>query len=259
MGHAYQMDDTDPVRTTDADGGVRVLTLDRPPANAIDLSLLAALTQCLRRAVHDPGVRALVVTGAGRFFCGGFDLRAARRDDEEVLAMVTAYREAHRELLAFPKPTVAMINGHAVAGGLVLALACEHRWAVAGDYRVGLNELAIGAAFPAAAREIVRLRLSDAALTGLVLGADLHPPAALVRFGIAAELHAPERFEDETLGFARRLGAYPSEPYAHTKRELVADALTRLDQATMEEELAIAALWSTDESREARARQRGRL
>ena len=83
--------------------------------------------------------------------------------------MVSAYRSAHRRLLA-PKPTVALVNGHAIAGGLVLALACDHRFTVTGDHRIGANEVAIGAAYPAAAIEIVHLRLTHPVAAQLVLG-----------------------------------------------------------------------------------------
>lgn len=253
------MTSTNPVRTQHLDGGVRLLVLDRPPANAIDETLLHGLDAALDEAAGDAAVRAVVVTGAGRFFSGGFDLRAPRREAGDATAMVMAYRDTHRRLLACPKPTIAWINGHAIAGGLVLALACDHRVAVEGDYRVGLNELAIGAAFPAAAMEIIRLRLGHAAATELVLGAQVHSASDLVRLGVVERLVTPATVEEHTITLARRLGSYPKEPYAHAKTALVQDALARLDAVTPEQELAMAALWITDESRAARARQRKKL
>ncbi len=163
----------------------------------------------------------LTVRAEGSFFCGGFDLRAPRRTGDEVHAMVERYRHSHRKLLAFPKPTVAAVQGHAIAGGLVLALACDHRIAVEGQYRVGLNETAIGAAFPPVAFEIVSLRLTHAVASELLLGADLYPATALVRFGMVAHLSSPDTFEDEVLAWAERLAGFPREVYAHAKAELV--------------------------------------
>jgi enoyl-CoA hydratase len=248
-----------PVVVDDRDGGVRWITLDRPPANALDDSLLVALERAVDDAAADDDVRAIVLRAEGRFFSGGFDLRAPRREGAAVTEMVERYRSSHRKLLALPKPTVAAVNGHALAGGLVLALACDHRFAVEGDYKVGLNETAIGAAFPGVALEIVRLRLSHAAATELVLGAEVHPAAALVRFGVVRRLTPADEFGDTVDSVAARVASYPLQVYAHAKSELVADALARLDAVTMEDEARIAALWSTAESRAARAAQRRKL
>src|SRR5262245_65199006 len=127
------------VRRDDHPGGVRLLTLDRPPANALDEALLADLGAALDEARTDDGVRALVLTGAGAFFSAGFDLTSPRRDAVAAAAMRALYRDTHVKLLEFPKPTVARLAGHAVAGGLVLVLACDYRLGREGDYRVGLN------------------------------------------------------------------------------------------------------------------------
>jgi enoyl-CoA hydratase len=248
-----------PLRVVNRPGGVRVLTLDRPPANALDDGLLDALDAECRAAATDDAVRAVVLRADGDFFCGGFDLRAPRRTGDAVAAMVRRYRDSHRSLLTVPKPTVAAVQGHALAGGLVLALACDHRLASDADYRVGLNETAIGAAFPPVAMEIVRLRLTHAAAVELVLGARVHAGSELVRLGVVPRLTPATDLDAEAVATADRLSSYPREVYAHAKQELLATALARLDAVTLDEELAVAALWSTDESRAARADQRRRL
>ena len=124
------------VRSEECDGGVRLLTLDRPPANALDETLLADLGAALTAAAADPAVRAVVLTGAGAFLSGGFDLAAPRRDHAAARALQRLYRDTHVQLLGFPKPTIAMVNGHAIAGGLVLALACDYRLGSRGEYRL---------------------------------------------------------------------------------------------------------------------------
>jgi enoyl-CoA hydratase len=109
------------------------------------------------------------------------------------------YRDAHVELLSLPKPTIAMMNGHATAGGLVLVLACDYRLGVEGDYKVGLNEVAIGASFPRIAAEIVRLRLTHARASELMLGAALYPASQALRLGIVDELFPVDKLEATVL------------------------------------------------------------
>ncbi|HSP95995.1 MAG TPA: enoyl-CoA hydratase/isomerase family protein [Candidatus Dormibacteraeota bacterium] len=247
------------IRTSDHDGGIRLLTLDRPPANAIDESLLTDLRTSLAAAGADDAVRAIVLTGHGAFFSGGFDLAAPRREAAQTARLNALYRDAHAELLGFPKPTVAMLNGHAIAGGLILALACDYRLGVEGDYRVGLNEVAIGASFPLVAHEIVVLRLAHARASELLLGASLYPAGQALRLGIVDELFPAARFADTVLRRAARLGAFPRAAYAHTKARLVAAPLARVQAETAADAERAAAVWSSPESRAARKRQREKL
>jgi enoyl-CoA hydratase len=247
------------VRTRDADGGVRVLTLDRPPANAIDDALLGDLLAALDAARDAEAVRAVVLTGAGAFFGAGFDLGAPPRDATATARLNALYRDAHLALLALPKPTIAMVNGHAIAGGLVMALACDYRLGRDGDYRIGLNEVAIGASFPRAAFEIVRLRLPHARATELLLGAALYPAGQALRLGVVDELFPAEAFDSTVLRRAARMGAFPRAAYAHSKAALVAEAAARILAETPEEAERATAVWLSAESRAARAAQRQKL
>ncbi|MEY2476181.1 MAG: enoyl-CoA hydratase [Actinomycetota bacterium] len=240
------------VRTDDRAGGVRVLTLDRPPANAINGELLVELDAALAEAEYDDAVRAIVLTGAGRFFSGGFDLKAERQAGDDVERAAVQYKAANRRLLGIPKPTVAMINGHCVAGGFVFAMACDHRLAADGDYTVGVNEVSIGAAWPVAAMEIMRCRLPNQLLTELMLGAGLHRAREAIRLGLADRIVPAADLEAEAMALATRLATHPAEVHANAKTRLVGDALERIDAATVEEDLAISALWATESSRAAR-------
>lgn len=247
------------VRSDDQAAGVRVLTLDRPPANALDETLLADLHAALDAARSDDAVRAVVLRGAGAFVSGGFDLAAPRRDATAARRLAALYRDAHLALLAFPKPTVAFLHGHAIAGGLILVLACDYRLGVEGDHRVGLNEVAIGASFPRVALEIVRLRLPHARAAELLLGASLYPVSQALRLGVVDELLPADAAEATVLRRAARLGAFPRDAYAHTKAALVAEAVARTLAETPAEAEAAAAVWTSAESRAARAAQRAQL
>lgn len=247
------------VRSEDRDGGVRVLTLDRPPVNALDETLLGDLDAALAAAGAEDGVRAIVLTGAGMCFSAGFDLSSARRDAAATRHLQDLYRDSHLRLLTIPKPTVAFMQGHTIAGGLILVLACDYRLGADGDYRVGLNEIAIGASFPRVALEIVRLRLAHARASELLLGAALYPATQAVRLGIVDELLPGASAAATVFRRAARLGGFPREAYAHTKAALVAEVATRVRDETADAAAAAGAVWVTPESRAARAAQRERL
>jgi enoyl-CoA hydratase len=252
------------VRSEDRGQGIRLLTLDRPPANAITNELLTDLEAALDAAIDDSAVRCVVLTGAGRFFSAGLDLRGGI--DFQTAASgsgagnpFSALRTAMLKLLGFPKPTMCMLHGHAIAGGLIIALACDYRLGLDGDYRIGLNEVEIGASFPRAAFEIVRLRLTHQQASEILLGASLYPASQAVRLGIVDELLPEESFEETVMRRAARLGSFPSEAYAHTKLALVTEALERIRDESDEEAVSGLSVWITPESVAARAAQSQKL
>ncbi len=252
------------VRAEDREGGVRLLTLDQPPANAITPGLLNNLAAALETSSEDDAVRAVVLAGAGRFFSAGLDLRGgidfqAAVSTQGSVDPFAALRSCLLTFLRFPKPTVAMLGGHAIAGGLILLLACDYRLGLEGDYRIGLNEVEIGASFPRAAFEIVRLRLSHQQASELLLGAALYPASQSMRLGVVDELIPAANFEDVVMRRAARLAAFPRDAYAHTKAALVAEAIARIEAETPEEAQRGAAVWMTPESVAARAEQAKKL
>lgn len=247
------------VRSSPFGDGVVLLTLDKPPANAIDEKLLTDLRRALAAVRDDDATRAVVLTGAGSFFSAGFDFAAPRRDDEIALDLYKLYRDCHLELFALPKPTIAMIGGHCIAGGFVIALACDHRIAVAGDYRIGMNEVAVGASFPCAAMEIVRARLTQAQAGDLILGAKLLPASAAITCGLAGEIVEPAELEARARTLAGDLSRLARDSYAHSKAALISEATARIAAETDEQAVATMTVWISEESRAARRRQRERL
>lgn len=253
------------VRAEDRDAGVRRLTLDRPPANAITAALLTDLSAALDAARDDDPVRAVVLTGADPFFSAGLDLRggtdfaAAAAPSGSPTNPFQALQDCLLNFLRFPKPIVCMLGGHAIAGGLILVLACDYRLGLDAEYRIGLNEVAIGASFPKAAFEVVRLRLTHAQASEVLLGAALYPASQAVRLGVVDELIPADKFEDTVMHRAARLGAFPREAYAHTKRALTAEAIARIQSETTEDAMATIAVWMTPESADARIAQAKKL
>jgi enoyl-CoA hydratase len=233
------------------DDNVLILRLNRPPAHAFTTELLADLDAAVGDAADERTVRCVVITGSGPFFSGGFDMKAPPRGPAEAVEMANLYHSAHRQLVAMPKPTIAAVNGHAVAGGLVLALACDHRVASRVRFRVGLTEVAVGAGYPPAASAIAIDRLRAEAIE-LMLGADLSWSDDPRLSFLFRSIHEPATFEESTLSLARKLSSLPAAAYAHTKAAVVRDLLTRIDGASDDERAEALSVWTDPESDAAR-------
>src|SRR5246127_1093764 len=151
-----------PVIEIRAVGTVRVLALSSGRVNALDVELLEELTAAIRE-LQGSGAGALVVTGAGRAFSAGVDLnRVLQGGPDYVDRLIPAISEMAIAIFGYPAPTVAAINGAAIAGGCVLACACDRRL-ISPEAQIGASEVRVGVPFPVAALEVMRYACGDRA------------------------------------------------------------------------------------------------
>lgn len=221
------------------DEGLLVLAIDRPPANAMDLTLLREIVAAMAQ-VSGEGPRALVLAGREGCFSAGADLKAVPgygpAEQREMVALINAMALGGYEL-AFP--VVGAITGHAIAGGMVLALCADIRVASAGG-RYGLTEVQVGVPYPQAAIGVVRAELSPQAARLLALGSELTDAAECERLGVFDEVHDTEDVLPRALHIAARLAKLPPEVYARTKRDLRGPALAQM-RAAVEDDPLLAA------------------
>jgi enoyl-CoA hydratase len=197
----------------DRRGEVTVVRLQHGAVNALDLELVRALT-----AAFEESTGPVVLTGTGRSFSAGADLRRIVDGDETyTAAFLAALSDMFLAVFDHPAPTVAAVNGHAIAGGCVLALACDLRLMAAG--RIGLTELAVGVPFPSAAREIARYALGPA-VSRVVLRADTLAAQDAVRVGLIDDLVTHDELLDRAVTSAARLAGHDAAAYAFEKRQL---------------------------------------
>ncbi|GAA4907934.1 enoyl-CoA hydratase [Nonomuraea thailandensis] len=225
-------------------GGVAVLTLANGPVNVLDLELLTAVPEVLAGVA---GARAVVLTGGGRAFSAGVDLkRVVEGGPGYVERFLPALSEAVLALFGQPKPVVAAVNGHALAGGCVLAAACDVRLMSGGT--IGLTELAAGVPFPAVPLEVMRHAVGPA-LDTMVLGAGRLAPGRAVAIGLVHEVVEPERLLAQALRRAEELCAVPPDVYAFAKRQLHAPALERVQATRASDDPEVLRMWSSERTR----------
>ena len=210
---------------------IAVVHLDRPPANAMDLPFARALDAGWSELERRDDLRAAVVTGAGTCFSAGLDLKTVPAyGPDEQRAMIDALNKLFGKLYATRLPTVAAVNGHAIAGGMVLVLALDYRVAAEGSYQIGLAEARAGISFPLVPLAIVRNELDPSVRRALALSArNIDPGDALAR-GVFDELVPPERLLARALERARDLASIPPLTYARVKRQLRGDAIAEIER-----------------------------
>ena len=127
----------------DTDDGVALLTLDRPPLNALSAALLAQVAKRAHAIAADPSIKAVVITGNDRAFAAGADVTEFSPNRESARLVAASFRTASDAIAAIPRPVIAAIRGYALGGGLEVALACDLR--VASDAaRLGQPEILLG-------------------------------------------------------------------------------------------------------------------
>jgi len=209
-------------------GAIRVARIAHGKANAFDVELSRAVVDAV--ADYEASAdTALVVTGQGAIFSAGVDLvRVVDGGAEYVRAFLPALAAALRAVFACPKPIVAAVNGHAIAGGCVLAAAADHRVMARGNGRIGIPELRVGVPFPVVPLEIMRFAAARH-LPALVYGGATFSADEARAQDIVEAVCDPEGLLDAADAMAGQLAALPPVVFALTKRAVRAPALERIE------------------------------
>jgi enoyl-CoA hydratase/carnithine racemase len=191
------------------------LTLTAPGKNALGTELMTWLVNELKAAKGEP----IFLTGAGDAFCAGLNLKeVAALNETTMVAFLDVLEEMVDVLYNYPGPVVAWINGHAIAGGCVVALACDHRL-LKNDpkLRMGLNEVQIGLQFPPKTWKLVTHRIATRARDRVILEGGLYSAEQALKLGLVDEILESE---DEARAYADNVAKAPAAAYAIAKKNL---------------------------------------
>ncbi len=227
--------------------GIAVLRLDRPPANAFAPELVLDLRAAVR---ENAGARALVLASANPgFFSAGWDLpRISALDRAEMKEYFESFCDLVAEIFACPAPVVAVLPGHAIAGGLIVACAADERYAAQGAARFGLSEVALGVPLPACCLELFAYVLGPRRMERLTASAQNLPADQALALGLLDRVVPAADLLDASLERAVALARGSAAAYAEVKRRARAETRARFDAARKDDPFLD--FWFSPEARE---------
>jgi len=233
------------IEVKDADG-IAVLTLSHGKANALDIEFCEALAARFA-AMRGDDSKAVVITGQGRIFSAGVDLiRVSEGGAPYIRAFLPALHTLYDAVFFHPKPVVAAIDGHAVAGGAVLACCADRRVMAREAGRIGVTELLVGVPFPALAFEILRTAVPPQYLVEFTLSGATYATDAALERGWIDEIAEPAELVEDAVAVAAELADLSAAAFAQTKQQLRLPAIERMRQSGAATEATVTDIWCAD-------------
>lgn len=220
--------------TIEVEDTVAIVTMNSNKANVQNDDFFVDLHEAFDRLDEDHGDKSVVLTGRDHIFSAGIDFKYtfpifARSDPDEITDWFERYRATNLRLFTFSRPLIAAINGHAIAGGLITALAADYRLCVTEDVKLGLNEVPVGITMPSIYVELIRYACGNHVTALSTLFGELYAPTRALRFGFVHELIEAADLRDAAIRRASMIPQSAFDAYAGSKRSLLAPVLKRIE------------------------------
>src|SRR5215468_3701178 len=219
--------------------GIATVRLSRGKVNALNGAVVDQLREALKALEGDLEVKALILTGSGKFFSFGFDIpEFLSFTPEQFTAYLINFTDFYTSLFLYPKPVVAALNGHTIAGGCMLALACDYRVIVSGKAKVSLNEIGFGSAVFAGSVEMLRFWAGSANATNILYSGAMYTAEVAKSLGLVHEVAPEENYMVVARKAASDLASKSLPAFASIKsllRSPIADEMMRRERESIRE------------------------
>lgn len=230
------------------DNGIAVVAISHGKANALDIELCEGLAKCFTK-LRAAAARAVVVTGQGRMFSAGVDLRRLSSGGPDYIRQfLPVLHRLYNAVFFHPRPVVAAVNGHAIAGGCVLACAADRRVMARAGGRIGVTELLVGVPFPALAFEIVRFAVPTHHLAEFLFGGATYDSDAALQRGWVDEVVEADALMPRALAAAAEFARLSPPAFAQTKMQLRQEIGERVKRHGSASDQIIADIWAASET-----------
>ena len=212
---------------------IATITIDDGKANAVSFQLVEELNAALDQAEFDKAV--VILTGRPGKFSAGFDLSIVKQGGEVTTKLVRSGGQLLMRLLGFPTPVILACNGHCLAVGALFLLSTDFRIGVSGNYKIGLNEVAIGMTLPCFGVELARARLVPAHFNRSVVNAEIYAPQGAIEAGFLDVIVPEEQLAETAMQSAHALAQLDMTAHYAPKLRVRENALNAINSAIKKE------------------------
>jgi enoyl-CoA hydratase/carnithine racemase/ribosomal protein S18 acetylase RimI-like enzyme len=229
--------------------GIATILLARGKVNALNETVIEELNNGFKSLESDPDVKAIVITGTGKFFSFGFDIPEFLSFSREAFTdYLFKFTDLYTTMFLYPKPIVAALNGHTIAGGCMLALACDHRVMVSGKGKISLNEIAFGSSVFAGSTEMLRFWIGSAQATRVLYSGHMYSAEEAMTIGLVHEVATEGSLMDQAKKAASDLASKHAPAFASIKallrKPIAADMMKREKESIQ----AFVEIWYSEET-----------
>jgi enoyl-CoA hydratase/carnithine racemase len=232
-------------------GKVVLLKLNRSVTNPINLALINDLSRQIKTAEMSKEIVGIVLTSANdKFFSIGFDIpELIELSEKDFREFYLSFNKLCIDLYSFPKPLIAAITGHAVAGGCIITLCCDYRFIARGKKLMGLNEIKLGVPLPYPADRILRQIVDDRAARRILDTGDFFPPEETLAMGLVDEVMPLEQVVKKAIGKVESIQSSSLDAFKLIKRNRTEKVEAEIRSSLTAKEDIFVEMWYTDETR----------
>jgi Delta3-Delta2-enoyl-CoA isomerase len=226
---------------------IAVLTLTKGKVNALDESFVERLSKSLGHLASDRDIRAVILTGQGKFFSFGFDIpEFLSYSKESFIRYLTKFCNLYTCMFLYPKPLIAALNGHTIAGGSMLAIACDYRLITSGKAKIALNEITFGSTVPAGCVEMLKYCVGHGNAQKILYSGAMYSAEEARQLGLVDQVCPPEVLLDTAKQVAKDFAQRDSAAFRNIKgllRGPVAQEMARKEKDSI---LEFADIWYSE-------------
>jgi len=231
------------------DGEIAIVTLSRGKVNALNEPMVEELTKSFEDLETDNEVKSIIFTGSGKFFSFGFDVpEFLNYSKSDFIKYLEKFTNFYTYLFLFPKPIVAALNGHTIAGGCMLATACDFRLMVTGKAKISLNEITFGSAVLAGSVEMLRYCVGSRNAQSILYGGAMYSAEEAYQLGLVDQVSSEDALTEDARKVAQELAQKDSSAFKGIKHLLRKPAAEQMIKREKDAILEFVDIWYSEQT-----------
>jgi len=228
---------------------IATIVLNRPKVNALNEAVVEELRECFQRVADDTSVKSVILTGEGNFFSFGLDVpEFLGYSKDSFIKFLTKFTELYGYIFTFPKPVVAALNGHTIAGGCMIAIACDYRLMVSEKAKISLNELTFGSTAFAGSIEMLKHLIGGRSAESTLYTGAMYSAEEAKELGLLHEVVSKENLRDATQRIAEDFAKKDSRAFESVKMLMRKQAEEEMKKRESDSILEFADIWYSEDT-----------